>query len=110
MPSTVLTMVEPSGRTRHFEMEKLYTFRMRGIRVFASAVVARELRTVNSGVDESIPLDEFDPLDPTCLHLQNVCRVRLDGQPGVGVLEQIALGPHVPTGLTGVRDGYRPRG
>jgi len=28
----------------------------------------------------------------------------------VGVLEQIALGPHAPTGLTGFTDGHPGRG
>jgi len=108
MRSTVLTFVERSGRVRRIEMEKLYTFRMRGIGyshpVWSHGSSHGELEVGR----ESIPLDAFDPLDPTCLHLQNVCRVTLDGAPGVGVLEQIALGPHTPTGLTGVRDGYQP--
>jgi hypothetical protein len=25
---------------------------------------------------------------------------------GIGVLEQLAFGPHAPTGLTGLLDGY----
>jgi hypothetical protein len=108
MRAAVLTFVEPSGRTHRIEMDKLFTFRMRGIGYshpqWSHGSSHGELEVGR----ESIGLDEFDPLDPTCLHLQNVCRVRLDGRPGVGVLEQIALGPHTPTGLTGVRDGYRP--
>jgi hypothetical protein len=27
---------------------------------------------------------------------------------GVGVLEQLAFGPHEPTGLTGMVDGWQP--
>jgi hypothetical protein len=27
---------------------------------------------------------------------------------GVGVLEQLAFGPHAPTGLTGITDGWSP--
>jgi hypothetical protein len=30
----------------------------------------------------------------------------MDDRRGVGVVEQIALGPHQPTGLTGFLDGY----
>jgi hypothetical protein len=31
----------------------------------------------------------------------------MEGEEGIGVLEQIALGDHTPTGLRGVLDGYR---
>ena len=31
---------------------------------------------------------------------------RMGGQTGVGVLEQAHFGPHTPTGLTGLTDGY----
>jgi hypothetical protein len=33
----------------------------------------------------------------------------MDGEEGIGVLEQVAFGAHAPTGLTGVLDGYKPR-
>jgi hypothetical protein len=45
------------------------------------------------------------------MHIQTVCRVRMnDGdreRVGVGVLEQIAIGDHQPTGLTGLLTGYQ---
>jgi hypothetical protein len=60
---------------------------------------------------EAIPLEDFEPEDPTSMHIQTVCRVRMnDGdreRVGVGVLEQIAIGDHQPTGLTGLLTGYQ---
>ena len=110
MRSAVLTFVEPSGHERRIELEKLFTFRMRGIGYshphWSHGSSHGELEVGR----ESIPLKEFDPLDPTSLHLQNVCRARMEGRTGVGVLEQIALGPHRPTGLTGFNDGYAAAG
>ena len=47
-------------------------------------------------------------LDPTAahnIHVQNFCRVTLDGKVGWGVLEQLAIGPHV-SGLTGILTPY----
>ena len=55
---------------------------------------------------ESIKLSDFDPLDFSSLHLQNLVVATMGGRTGVGVLEEIHLGPHGPTGLTGFIDGY----
>jgi hypothetical protein len=35
-----------------------------------------------------------------------LCRVRMGDKQGMGVLEQLAFGPHEPTGLAGFTDGY----
>jgi len=57
---------------------------------------------------ESIALDTFDPQDPSSIHIQTLCRVNMGDKSGVGVLEQLTFGPHAPTGLTGLVDGYTP--
>lgn len=46
---------------------------------------------------------DVDPWDLTGLHVQHVVRVSGDAT-GAGVLEQLHLGPHAPTGLTGFLD------
>ena len=47
-----------------------------------------------------------DPLALHHVHVQALCRaVRSDGAVGMGILEQLVLGPHAPTGLTGILDG-----
>ena len=54
---------------------------------------------------ESIALADLDPTDLSALHVQQVVRATADGpdgpQVGWGVLEQLNVGPHEPTGLTG---------
>ena len=54
----------------------------------------------------------LDPLTRENIHVQALCDATItlpDGrvEHGLGILEQLALGPH-PTGLTGILDGYRP--
>jgi hypothetical protein len=49
---------------------------------------------------------EADPLHPANLHVQQVMRARMGGEEGIGVLEQVAIGPH-PSGLTGLFDGAK---
>ena len=51
--------------------------------------------------------NDFDPLDWSSLHLQNLVIARMGDRTGVGVLEQAHFGPHTPSGLTGFVDGFR---
>jgi hypothetical protein len=92
------------------ELEPLLTFRMRGIGYlhprFSHGSNHGELEVAG----ESIALDDFPPLDPASIHVQTLCRARTADEEGMGVLEQLAFGPHEPSGLTGVLDGYAPPG
>lgn len=88
------------------EFEPQFTFRMRGI----GYSHPRFSHGSNHGVlevgGESIPLDQFVPTDPSSIHIQTICKVRMGDKVGTGVLEQLAFGPHAPTGLTGLTDGF----
>ncbi|UOR16803.1 hypothetical protein [Qipengyuania aquimaris] len=55
---------------------------------------------------EDIELDAIDPLAPENLHVQTLVRVNgSDGSEGLGVFEQLIMGPFAPLGLTGMLDG-----
>jgi hypothetical protein len=49
--------------------------------------------------------DELDPADPTSIHVQQLVTARWGPRTGIGVLEQLAIGNHGPTGLSGIFDG-----
>jgi len=49
--------------------------------------------------------DELDPGASSSIHVQQLVTARWAGQTGVGVLEQLVIGNHGPTGLTGLFDG-----
>ena len=55
---------------------------------------------------DSWSLADLDPLDPRHLHVQQVCRARMGKREGVGILEQVVLGPHVPSGFRSILDGW----
>lgn len=61
------------------------------------------------GADEStrdeIVLSDVDPSDHLMLHVQALARARWGDRHGIGVVEQLVIGPHQPTGLTGIIDG-----
>jgi len=96
----------PDDGDVHIELEKVLTFRMRGIGYshpyWGHGTNHGELETGR----ESIKLDDFDPLDWSSLHLQNLVIARAGDRTGVGVLEQAHFGPHAPSGLTGFLDGF----
>lgn len=47
----------------------------------------------------------LDPTAPENLHVQQLCRATWGRRRGMGVLEQVALGEHQPTGLIGFTEG-----
>ena len=48
---------------------------------------------------------ELAPLDPRHIHVQQLCRARWGGREGFGVLEQLVIGPHRPSGFKSLLDG-----
>jgi len=108
MESAAIEVTHADGSVDRIEFEPFYTFRMRGIGYmhphWAHGSIHGELEVGG----ESIALEDFVPLDPSSIHIQTLCRVRMGDRVGVGVLEQLVFGPHAPTGLTGILDGYQP--
>jgi len=57
--------------------------------------------------EESWKVDELDLANPQFFHVQQVCRVRLNGQEtACGILEHACFGPHAPSGFTDFADVY----
>lgn len=66
----------------------------------------------NEVAGESWALAAIDPTIPLHLHIQAICAARLESadfgtHQGIGVLEQLILGPHKPTGFTDLLDMAR---
>lgn len=87
------------------ELEPLLTFQMLGIGYFhpewSHGIWKGE---AESGYDEWA-LADLDPVAPQHTHVQQLVRARWGDRTGVGVLEQLAIGEHAPSGLTGLFDG-----
>lgn len=54
---------------------------------------------------EQLNLATIDPLDYSNIHVQHVVRATRGDEVGLGVLEQLVIGPYVPGGLTELLDG-----
>ena len=55
--------------------------------------------------DEQLNLETIDPLEYANIHVQHVVRATCGDEVGLGVLEQLVLGPYEPAGLHGLFDG-----
>ena len=49
-------------------------------------------------------LPTAQPCAPQNIHIQAVCRATMGEQVGIGILEQLVIGPHEPSGLAGMID------
>jgi hypothetical protein len=96
-----------SGEKETVELKPVLTFRMRG------AGYGHPTRRHGTWIDElsvggeSFPVEELDNTDPANIHVQQVVKSSWKGRQGLGVLEQAVIGPHLPSGLTGMLDGAR---
>jgi hypothetical protein len=50
---------------------------------------------------------QLDPLAPEHVHTQQVVRATDGTRQGVGVLEQVVIGPYAPAGFTDYFDGAK---
>ena len=100
-----LALRRRTGEPWSIELEPLMTFRMRGLGYMHPEWGHGRWRGPEAVGGESLVLADVDPTAPDSIHIQELVRARVDGRDGVGVLEQLALGDHAPTGLSGLFDG-----
>lgn len=99
-------LVDTPQRGRwEIDLEPLLTFRMRGIGYFHPEWAHGVWKGEEAVGTERFATAEVDPLALDSLHVQQVCRARAGDREGVGVLEQLVIGPHEPSGLTDLLDG-----
>lgn len=88
-----------------FELEPISRFQMRGLG-YTSPKWGHGLDHGALKVErEDIELAAIDPARPDNLHVQILCRVTdQNGETGLGVFEQLAIGDYAPLGLKGLAD------
>ncbi|WP_334141957.1 hypothetical protein [Rhabdothermincola sp.] len=103
--AAALTLESWSGAVRRIELTPVLTFQMRGLGYlnpeWGHGTWKGELVT---GAESWVVAD-LDPLDVTNLHVQQLVRATDGEQVGVGVLEQLVINEHRPSGLLGFLDG-----
>jgi hypothetical protein len=100
-----ITLRPHAGRPLTIDLEPILTFQMLGLGYLHPEWGHGMWKGDDAVGGDVWTLDELAPLDPRHLHVQQLCRARWDGRDGIGVLEQLVLGPHGPSGLRGIIDG-----
>ena len=101
-----LRLLHPgAGGEERIELEPLLTFRMRGLGYMHPEWGHGHWHGDLAVGSETHPVGDLDNTEPWNIHVQQVVRARWGDRTGLGVLEQLIVGPHAPTGLTGILDG-----
>ena len=106
--SAALSLTSTAGAENRITLEPVLHFQMSGIgyghRVWGHGRWVDELAVTG----ESWAVDEIDPMNPGNIHIQSLVRATLEGESetieGVGVLEQLVIGPHEPSGFREILD------
>jgi hypothetical protein len=93
------------GEPRPIALEPLLTFQMLGLGYLHPEWGHGMWKGPEAVAGERWKLAELAPLDPRHLHVQQLCRARMGKREGIGVLEQLAIGPHAPSGFRELLDG-----
>jgi hypothetical protein len=100
-----IDLVSLGGERRTISLEPLLRFHMKGLGYqhpqWGQGFWKGELAL---GA-ESFDPEELDLLAPANVHVQQVVRASDGEEHGAGVLEQICIGAHAPSGFTGLCDG-----
>jgi hypothetical protein len=105
MEEASFTFSYPDGRTEEFTYEPLLDFQMKGIGYTHPEWQHGKWHGEYKEGTDGWKSADLDLLDITNFHCQQVCRVRNGEQTGIGVLEQLVIGPHAPTGLNDFMGG-----
>lgn len=93
-----------TGEALHITLKPLYNFYMVGLGYGHPQWGHGMYVGDNEVAGESWGVADVDPAIPLHLHIQAVCEATLGNRRGIGILEQLILGPHQPTGFKELLD------
>jgi hypothetical protein len=102
--SARIRLGEVDGSSHEIALEPILTFQMLGLGYLHPEWGHGLWKGEEAMATASWKLADCAPLDPRHLHVQQLCRATWAGRSGVGVLEQLVIGPHAPSGLRGLLD------
>ncbi|MBP7952481.1 MAG: hypothetical protein KAZ17_03245 [Sphingorhabdus sp.] len=107
--SARLEMRDASGRKHLVTWEPIDLFMMKGIGYGHSEWTHGGFKGELAAEREDFRPADLDPLMIPHLHIQHVARAKHEGggaaSEGIGLLEQLVIGPHDPSGFKGINDG-----
>jgi hypothetical protein len=101
-----IDLVPHDGAIRTITLEPVLRFQMKGLGYLHPTWGHGVWKGESAIHGESYDLDALDLLAPENIHVQQVVRAHDDtGREGIGVLEQLVIGPYAPAGWRGLFDG-----
>ncbi|MBL8560066.1 MAG: hypothetical protein JNM47_15180 [Hyphomonadaceae bacterium] len=104
-----LSAKDASGRDHTVTWTPRATFMMKGIGYGHPDWGHGHWKGESVSAREDFRPDALDPLLPMNLHIQAICTTKHKGagtgSEGVGILEQLVIGPHAPSGFKSLLDG-----
>jgi hypothetical protein len=94
-----IALIEKNGARREISLEPLLCFRMKGIGYAHPEWGHGQWKGELAIGGESWKTADLDPMAIENQHIQQVVRATSGGQSGIGVLEQICIGPHARYGF-----------
>ncbi|MEQ9519601.1 MAG: hypothetical protein RLN89_09195 [Parvibaculum sp.] len=105
--SAEIDLVDHDGGTRTIALEPILKFQMKGLGYthpeWGQGMWKGELELGGESFDPR----QVDPLQPENIHVQQVVRASDGTRTGMGVLEQLCMGPYAPSGFTDYFDGAK---
>lgn len=102
-----LTLAPHGGQPHAITLEPMLTFQMLGLG-YVNPDWGHGRWHGEEAVGGAVwTLADLDPLDPSHLHVQQLCRAHMGGRTGIGVIEQLVIGPHAPSGFGDLFDGAK---
>jgi hypothetical protein len=105
--SAEIDLVANDGDVRTIALEPILKFQMKGLGYghpeWGQGMWKGELALGHETFDSR----QLNPLEPWHLHTQQVVRASDGTREGIGVLEQICIGPYAPAGFTEMLDGAK---
>jgi hypothetical protein len=105
--SAEIDLVDHDGDVRTIALEPILKFQMKGLGYghpeWGQGMWKGELAIGSESFDPR----QLNPLEPWNIHVQQVVRARDGARSGIGVLEQICIGPYAPASFTEFLDGAK---
>jgi hypothetical protein len=103
--SASLRFHRTDGGADTVDLDPLLMFRMRGAGYGHPKWAHGRWHGEHAVGGECHAVGELDNVEPANIHVQQVVRATWGHRTGIGVLETVVIGPHHPSGLTGLLDG-----
>lgn len=108
--SAEITLLPREGEPYRIHLDPKFQFYMNGLGYMNPTWGHGHNKGDNALGHEEWRLDEVNEAAPLYIHIQALCRAELTlpsgrKQTGAGILEQLIIGPHAPSGFRGLVDG-----